>query len=427
MKYRALAALSAIILASCGGGGGGGSSATTAPVARAAPIPVFKTSYENKNSIAFDATAVPSVRALGIPKVYSDEQDSVDRSIAFGDFFQEGKYSAFVMASRSDGTYGGSPDLPGIGYFLSQDASGKWVDRSTELFKTTADREGCITPSFAAVADFNNDGKPDIYIACTGFDFAVPGITWQQSLPDQRSYQVLYLSQPDGTYKSTKIEQSNPLYGHKAVAVDINGDGNVDIITTDFVDPNQPLGCGAPYVLLGHGDGTFTRDYTIIDADKVRQFLPTCGMFDVDVVPVGNRHDIFIGGENQVLWMKGIPGGFDPASGIVIPMPIDALTSHQYQFPLDIVHNAASDSFYMKTTQEYYPAQTGENWAVLKFDNTGKFVKAVDTWFNPSIGSAPQSVQFKPSNSNPGYLIPYTGACAADLSLGDCGRKVLME
>ncbi len=37
-------------------------------VALVVPMPVFKTSYENKNNIDFAYTAIPSIRALGIPK-----------------------------------------------------------------------------------------------------------------------------------------------------------------------------------------------------------------------------------------------------------------------------------------------------------------------------------------------------------------------
>ena len=49
------------------------------------------------------------------------------------------------MASVSDGAYGPNlpGNIPGVGYFLDQDNSGKWVDRSSELFKAISDRRGC--------------------------------------------------------------------------------------------------------------------------------------------------------------------------------------------------------------------------------------------------------------------------------------------
>lgn len=410
----------------CTGDGGAVTQSTTLIV----PMKVFGTSYGNKNDIPFDATAVPTIRALGIPKTLSNEQDSVDRSIAFGDFFQEGKYSAFVMVGRFDNIYGtGWSDVPGIGYFLGQDAAGKWVDRSTQLFKTTADRMGCISPSFTAVADFNNDSKPDVYIACTGMDFAIPGATPDQNQAAGRSYQVLYLSQPDGSYSSKRVEEANPLYGHKAVALDINGDGNMDIITTDFIDPSQPNGCGAPYVLLGHGDGSFRRDYTFIDANFVRSQMPMCGFFDVDIIPIDGRYDIMIGGmtragENQgswgVLWMNGRTGGFSSATARIMQMPVDTVTNTQYQFPLDIIYDSKAMGIYMKTTAS---GAYGTDWATIKFDKFGSLVGVIDSWLNTGLSQSPQ---FKPSSSASGYLEAYTGGCAADITQGDCGRKVKM-
>ncbi len=408
--------------------GPGGVATSTARIV--VPMTVLPTSYENKNSIPFDATAVPTVRALGIAKTLADEQDSVDRSVAFGDFFQEGRYSAFVMVGRFANLYGtGWSDVPGVGYFLGQDASGQWVDRSAELFKSTADRMGCISPSFTAVADFNNDRRPDIYIACTGLDFAIPGATPEQNQAAGRSFQVVYLSQADGSYRSQRVEEANPLYGHKAVALDINGDGNTDIVTSDFIDPAQPNGCGAPYVLLGRGDGSFQRDYSYIDRDAVRTLMPMCGFFDVDVVPVDGRLDLMIGGLTRVgldqgswgvLWIKGRPGGFDHASALIMPMPLDPASQSQYQFPLDILYDAASAGFYMKTTAS---GGYGTQWAILRFDRSGVLAGIIDQWLNTGVGQSPQ---FKPSSAMPGYLEAYSGGCAADLSRGDCGRRIRM-
>ena len=400
------------------------------------PMEVYATSYENKNLINFDQTQVPTVRALGIANVVSGEQDSIDRSIAFGDFFQEGKYSAFVMASVSDGAYGPNlpGNIPGVGYFLDQDNSGKWVDRSSELFKAISDRRGCISPSYTAVADFNIDSRPDIYIACTGVDFLIPGATVEQNQAAGRSFSVLYLSQSDGTYKSRRVEESNPMYGHKAAALDINGDRNIDIITTDIIDPSQPIGCGAPYVLLGRGDGTFTRDYRFIDQNILRNALSLCGMFNVDIIPIDGRYDIMVGGMVNtntgsglwnVFWAKGTRNGFDFSSGKILHMPVDTITSSDFQFPLDIIYDAKTAGFYMKTTGTNF--SKGTNWAVLKFDLNGMFVNVVDTWFNATANFQPTSPQFKLSQSNPGYLLAYTGGCSADVSKGECGRQVTLR
>lgn len=411
------------------------------------PMPVYRTSYENKNAIPFDATQVPSLRALGIPRTVPTEQDSIDRSIAFGDFFQEGRYAAFVMASNSSGRYGPDRpgDIPGIGYFLAQDASGRWVDRSSVLFRRVEDRSGCISPSYAAVADFNNDGRPDVYVACTGPDFEIPGYTPEQNMAAGRTWQVIYLSQPDGSYASRKVEEETPLYGHKAVALDIDGDGNADVITTDVSNPNQPLGCGAPYVLKGRGDGSFVRDESLIDQQGLRTLLSACGMFNVDIVPVDGRHDLLVGGLalgpggwlepsiHSVVWVKGRTVGgahrFDFANAVRVAMPAHPANGSATQFPLDIVYNAGTAAFYMKTTDTLAitGGVPGANWAVVRLDRDTAQTSVIDTWFNPTSAMRATSPQFKPSHGRPGHLQAYSGGCEADTTGGDCGRLVPMR
>lgn len=412
----------------CDGQGG----QTSRALALVVPMPVFATSYENKNAIAFDETRMPAVRALGVPRVVATEQESIDRSIAFADFFQEGAYSAFVMTSNSDGRYGADRpgNLPGVGYFLARDANGRWVDRSAELFRSAKDRMGCISPSYSAVADFNHDGRPDVHVACTGFDFLVPGATEEENQAYGRSYQIIVLSQPDGSYVSKRLEEDRPLYGHKAVAFDINGDGHVDVVTTDFIDPAQPNGCGAPYVLLGRGDGSFTRDYRRIDGNALRSRTRwSCGMFNVDMVPVDGRHDLVFGGLTDdgspdgawvALWVKATAAGYDFAGATPIVMPIEPTSGRRTQLPLDMVYDAQTGHFLFKTTAT---RPDGEVWTIVRADRTGA-ATVLDSWFNPTVGLQPTSPQFKPSHDRPGVLVPYTGGCAPDLTLGDCGRTV---
>jgi hypothetical protein len=74
--------------------------------------------------------------------------------VTFGDFFQEGKYSAFVVSTA------------GQAYFLRQSASGTWTDDSSTLFGTGA-RNTC-NATYAITADFNADGKPDVFLSCSG-------------------------------------------------------------------------------------------------------------------------------------------------------------------------------------------------------------------------------------------------------------------
>ena len=74
---------------------------------------------------------------------------------------------------------------------------------------------GCIHPRKAIVADFNGDGRPDIFVACHGYD-ATP-------FPGEANKVVL--SQPNGTYVTSNAS-ADVGFHHGAAAADLNGDGN---------------------------------------------------------------------------------------------------------------------------------------------------------------------------------------------------------
>jgi hypothetical protein len=154
-----------------------------------------------------------------------------------------------------------------------------------------------VSPGFINVADFNNDGRPDFNISCTGPDF--PIVSQGNSFRDL-SAQYVALSQPDGTYRITQLPIA-PIYSHQSAAADLDGDGNVDILSVDT--SAAPGGHRKPLVLWGHGDGTFTADYTVFPADTQDKSI-----FGLVAEPVN--------GQLQVILSGNPPGsyvGSDPA------------------------------------------------------------------------------------------------------------------
>ena len=81
-----------------------------------------------------------------------------------------------------------------------------------------------------AVADFNGDGNLDLAIPIAG--------------PKGNAYLQVYLGIGDGTFNAP-VNYPLRFGGHSMIAADVNGDGRVDLVS-DGVS-----------VLLGHGDGTF--------------------------------------------------------------------------------------------------------------------------------------------------------------------------
>ena len=405
----------------CTGAGG----SATAKVTGIVPMKVFATSYENKNSIPFDRTQIQSFQLLGIARD-PDEIWENPRDMTFGDFFQTGQYSAFAVSVRSRNLYGvvGLPDVPGKAYFLSLDSSGKWVDRTTELLKTPADRDVCVSASFSLTADFNNDGKPDVYVACHGLDYDL-GIT--DPIKQKAVYtehQVLFLSQPDGTYK--RIDVPFQIYGHQAALGDINGDGFVDVLTTNSMDFTGGGADITPFVMLGKGDGTFVRDNTIVPASIYDYSGRTDGIWGVQLIPVSGRLDAVIGGGNTV-WLKGNgKGGFDVKDITVLPTMFIPTTGAKYLFPLDVIYQ--NGFFYLSQLSQYATPSV----AVVRKINASTLAESLifqnSTPFpnDSRIGSE----QYKPTSD--GYLVPVQGGCNKNFSdpqfaQSICGLKIKLN
>lgn len=261
-----------------------------------APLAVRSSSYENKNAVTID-TSFPSVWDASMDGVRggldSTETGFSARSLSFADFLQDGSYSVFISSARYIAAYGDKnplrfPDAPGKAYFLKLRADGQWVDVTDRLLANPADRSTCITPSYTIVADFNNDMKPDVYVACTGIDFPVNGL-WTDG---QTSEQHVFLSQPDGRYKHDVLPLGR-IYGHQATAFDIDADGNVDILTVD------PITNRMPFVLWGNGDGTFRKDVTRFPADVAGK-----NIYGVMGIPIDGRFRLVLSGVT--------PGSYEP-------------------------------------------------------------------------------------------------------------------
>lgn len=164
---------------------------------------------------------------------------------------------------------------------------GEPIDVTSSLLKDTT---GCVAPRRVLVADFNNDGKPDVFASCHGSEFG-PYASWPGEAPR------ILLSQPDGTYINTPTPIN--CYCHGASAGDVDGDGNVDIVVSDA---NRSRDGKSSYILLrGDGKGKFTEvtgfvapaaDYVMFDK-AYYNFAFTVELIDIDG---DDKLDLFLGG-----------------------------------------------------------------------------------------------------------------------------------
>jgi hypothetical protein len=285
------------------GGCGGGADAAPAPTPAAAPpgpAPT-DTSYLHFKNVGL----VPQTLPAG------------DKTVrAYGNFAGNGRLDYFRAVSTYDVTLPAAQATPGRFEFYAKQADGSFVLSTTLLPVAT----GCVQPGKAIVGDFNGDGRPDVFVACYGYD-APP-------YPGERN--KVALSQPDGTYVISDASTDSG-FNHGASAADLNGDGKLDVVVVDNFDANRA------YTLVNDGTGHFTREAT----SRLPAAIKAGNYFSVELVDV-----------NEDGWLDLVVGG------------------HEYESaPTSVFINPGTNVF-TSVAATVVPAVTNEG-VVLDFTVTG--------------------------------------------------------
>lgn len=301
-------------------------------------IPVQRSSYDNKVTAAAVLGPQDFPRNVGFNNAY-----------AFADFFQDGSYSlvsnSLIYSKTRDASLFGS-----ISFYKME--GGVWVDRTARLLSDTS---GCLHPRKATVADFNGDGKPDVFFSCHGYDFP-GGLVGEQ--------QRVLMSQPDGSYKNIVVPVT--CFCHSASAVDFRGDGFADIVVTDNAIRYTP------FFLKNQKNGTFSVDTSRlpgqpVDYLKFPDTLFSKSIFTAEFIDFsGNgRYDLFLAGNE--------PG----------------TTGAQFAFVPQILKNNGLDT-YFGTERIKLPVNTTYSFALdISFD--GELIHLART----NIGSTPETYYTK--------------------------------
>src|SRR4051794_13583122 len=122
---------------------------------------------------------------------------------------------------------------------LVNDGKGKFVDKAPELFGGRVPR--AVWPRQALIADFNGDGRPDIFVGDSGND----------QPPFAGHINHLALSTADGHYVDASANlPPGAVYFHSGATGDVDGDGDIDIFLADLGSPLR--------LLVNDGHGRFT-------------------------------------------------------------------------------------------------------------------------------------------------------------------------
>lgn len=254
---------------SCTGDGGAATKTVTVSVAAAQGLTVKTTSYLNSKAWGVDQITFPPPIPLG------------DGPLAWGlgDFFQHGAIDLFTANVNYDPSRTSQAVATSNPNFFSDFEF--WRRNTEGTFIKISSVKGCLHPRKAVVADFNNDGIPDVFVACHGYDAA--------PFPGEKS--KLLLSDGNGGYRLSDATTDVGFF-HGAASADLNGDGYPDIIVADNSrNPNL-------YALINQKNGTFSVDLTRVLNDATGFAGP---YFSVELIDVNNdgNVDLIAGGHEQ--------------------------------------------------------------------------------------------------------------------------------
>jgi hypothetical protein len=216
-------------------------------------------------------TPVSSHELQAPPSIETDSRfnvtgENISAGFAQGDFDGDGDLDVFVTYYKNPPIHRCPPNsrychLPTKPRVFENDGRGIFSLNTPKFFADEIPE--IINARKVLTGDYNNDGKPDIFLATHG-----PAV-----LPMERDTSpMLLLSTENGFVKSHDVDFVG--YNHGAASGDIDNDGDLDIVVLDNAQ-------GDPYILINNGQGRFKRNFNKIPSE-VKGGAFTIELVDVD-------------------------------------------------------------------------------------------------------------------------------------------------
>ena len=182
--------------------------------------------------------------------------------------------------------------------YMYQD--GEFILNSNDIFSNTIPKSYLGRKAFAG--DFDGDGDGDAFIACTGVD--------QQPYPREIEPSILLINEFNENGKIRVVEINEYSSSHEASSADIDNDGDLDIFSAGYVNPDRFVGYHNG-LLLNDGNGNFNQSnnityYDQYITDNIRSIFDSVTSSEIIDIDNDGYNDILYGG-NEALSTLGEP------------------------------------------------------------------------------------------------------------------------
>jgi len=233
---------------------------------------------------------VPSPKNYKLPS-YELQQSpvTIDLMALRAKYLVNGPWNIFAVAYLDINGDGNDDIFTGLSYHRNERTAAQlYVYKNGEYVPDNSffnEIPTFVNPRKAIVGDFNDDKRPDIFVAAHGYD--------QPPYPGE--YTQLILSNSNGKYDVKKFEDKIAFY-HGAASGDIDNDGDLDI----FV-----LHRSLSYFLINDGKGNFTYSTSQIDLNDINAQY-TCELMDINkdgyIDLVMGGHEFDYNGTTRIYW-----------------------------------------------------------------------------------------------------------------------------